>query len=401
MKNKDLIKQGLLEKLNVAMKSEDEGAIAEAFADFATEVQQNVLNDVAAYRETQDVAILQRRGVRVLTQKEKEFYEGYIEKLKIDPKQAFSGSDNALPESVIEDVLGNIKTNHPLLQLIDFKPTTAKVKLVMNAQGSQKATWGALNSTITKELNASLKNKELTICKLTAYLTISQDMLEAGAEWLDAYVREILSESIALGLEDAIITGTGKNMPIGMDRQVQDDVTVTSGEYPKKEKIVLINFSPTNYGELLSKIATDPNDSEKARPLNQVVLIVNPFDYFTKIMPATTVLRPDGTYATEVFPFPTVVIQSCAVERNTAIIGLPSKYFLSIGPGTNGGKIEYSDEFKFLDDLRTYKIKMFGNGRATDDNAFKLLDISKLVAVDREVVVKEVKGTVNTKAAEK
>ena len=400
MINKDLIKQGLLERLNTAMKSEDEGAIAEAFADFADEIQQNVLNDVKAYKETQDIAILQRRGVRVLTQKEKSFYDGYIQRLKADPKQVFTGSDNALPESVIEDVLNNIKTNHPLLQLINFRATTAKVKLVMNAQGSQKAAWGELNSAITKELNASLKNKELTICKLTAYLVISQDMLEAGAEWLDAYVREILAESIALGLEDAIITGTGKNMPIGMDRQVQDDVSVSGGIYPQKTKISVTSFSPANYGELLAKIATDPNDDTKARPVENVVLVVNPFDYFTKVMPATTVLRPDGTYATNVFPYPTTVIQSCAITRDTAIIGLPSKYFLSIGPGTSGGKIEYSDDFKFLDDLRTYKIKMYVNGRATDDNAFKFLDISKLVAVDREVVVKEVKGIVNTKVSE-
>lgn len=397
MKNKDLIKQELMTNLAIAMKSEDEGAIAEAFANFASDVQQNVLDDMREYQQTQDKAILQKRGIRVLTQEESTFYKNLTQKLIENPKQSFTGSDNALPESVIEDVLNNIRTNHPLLEVINFRPTSAKVKLIMNGQGSQKATWGDLNTEISTELSAKLKNKELTQCKLTAYMLISQDMLSVGAQWLDSYIREILTESLALGLEDAIITGTGKSMPIGMDRQVQDDVTITSGVYPQKTAIPLTSFSPASYGDLLAKVATDPNDTAKARPVPSVILVVNPFDYFTKVMPATTVLRPDGTYATNVFPYPTTVIQSCAVAKNSAIFGIPSKYFMAVGPSNEGGKIEYSDDFKFIDDQRAYKIKMYGNGRATDDNAFKLLDITNLVAYDKEVVVKEVKGTVKTK----
>lgn len=398
VKSKDLLKQELMTNLAAAMQSEDQGAIAEAFTKFAEDVQQNVLSDMKEYQRTQDEAILQRRGIRVLTQEEKKFYENYINTIKSNPKQAFTGSDNALPQTVIEDVLGNVKTNHPLLEMINFRPTSAKVKIIMNAQGAQKAKWGVLNSAITAELNASLTNRELTQCKLTAYILLSEDMLEIGAEWLDAYVREILTESLALGLEDAIITGTGKDMPIGMDRQVQKGVSVSEGVYPQKSKVALTSFAPTAYGTLLSSIATDPVDETKARPVNNVVLIVNPFDYFTKVMPATTILRPDGTYASNVFPFPTTVIQSCSIAKNSAILGLPSKYFLAVGPGSNGGKIEYSDEFKFLDDQRTYKIKMYGNGMAEDNNAFQFLDITNLVAVDKEVVVKEVKGVVTTKA---
>lgn len=397
MKSKDLLKQELMTNLAEAMQSENQEAIAQAFTDFAADVQQNVLDDMKSYQATADQSILQRRGVRVLTQEEKKFYENYINQIKANPQQSFTGSDNALPQTVIEDVLNNVKTNHPLLSMIDFRPTSAKVKIIMNAQGAQKATWGAMNSTISTELNANLKNKELTQCKLTAYILLSEDMLDVGYEWLDAYVREILTESLALGLEDSIITGTGNNMPIGMDRQVQDNVTVTSGVYPQKTKTTVTSFSPTTYGSLLAAIAADPNDSTKARPVNSVVLIVNPFDYFTKIMPATTVLRPDGTYANNVLPFPTEIIQSCAVTKNSAIMGLADKYFLAVGPGASGGKLEYSDEFKFLDDQRTYKIKMFGNGRAKDNNAFQFLDITNLVAVDKEVVVKEVKGTVKTK----
>ena len=67
---------------------------------------------------------------------------------------------------------------------------------------------------------------------------------------------------------------------------------------------------------------------------------------------------------------------------------------MGIGAGSNGGKIEYSDEYKFLDDERVYINKLYGNGRALDNNAFILLDISKLEAATIPVTVQ---GTVNTK----
>ena len=42
MKSKDLLRQELMTNLSKAMQSEDEGAIAQAFTDFAESVQQSV-----------------------------------------------------------------------------------------------------------------------------------------------------------------------------------------------------------------------------------------------------------------------------------------------------------------------------------------------------------------------
>ena len=66
---------------------------------------------------------------------------------------------------------------------------------------------------------------------------------------------------------------------------------------------------------------------------------------------------------------------------------------MGIGAGTSGGRIEYSDEYKFLDDERVYITKLYGNGRALDDNAFKLLNISGMEAAVLEVAVTNVVKT--------
>lgn len=394
MISKDLLKQQLLNNLSEAMKSEDENAIAQAFTEFADSVQQNILNDVKLYQETADKEILIRRGIHQLTQKESKFYQGIIDAMKKDDiRQAFTGLEVAFPETIIDNVINDIKAEHPLLDVINFQNTTVLTKIVVNKKGIQLAKWGALGSAITKELEGAIGKIDLTLCKLTAFMPISKDMLEVGPQWIDAYVRATLAEAIADALETAIVTGTGNNEPIGMDRNVSDDVSVSGGVYPQKTPVTIKDLSPKTYGGLLAKLAKAPN--EKTRAIKNVVLIVNPIDYFTKVMPATTVQGTDGTYKNNILPFPTTVIQSCGVTEGKAIIGLPDKYFMGIGSGSSGGKIEYDDSYKFLDDERVYLTKLYGNGRALDDNAFILLDISGLE--DLTVSVK-VKGTVTTKA---
>ena len=111
--------------------------------------------------------------------------------------------------------------------------------------------------------------------------------------------------------------------------------------------------------------------------MSRVILVVNPADYFTKVLPATTMLTPTGQYVNGILPFPTDIIQSVGVPSGKAVIGIAKKYFMGVGTG-KGGKLEYSDEYKFLEDLRTYKIKFYGMGRPYDINAFLYLDISSL-----------------------
>lgn len=396
MKSKDLIQQELKDNLVQAFKSDDENAIAQAFATFADTVQQNVMEDFAAYQKTQDSTILAKRGIHQLTSEENKFYQSIISAMNSsNPRQAVTDINIAFPETVIDNVIADIKTEHPLLSAINFTNTTILTKMIINKQGAQLATWGPLDSAITKELQGAIGKIDLTLCKLSAFMPISKDMLNVGPAWIDAYVRATLTEAIALALETAIVNGTGKNEPIGMNKSVADDVTVTAGIYPRKTKVAIADLSPTTYGSLLTTLATAPND--KTRPISNVLMIVNPKDYFSKVMTATTVRATDGTYTKNVFPFPTTVIQSPGVDEGEAIFGIANKYFMGIGAGSSGGKIEYSDEFKFLDDERVYLTKMYGNGRALDDNAFILADISKLKPATLQVSVKEVEGTVKTK----
>ena len=380
MKNKDLEQFDLNTKIKQAMQSEDENAVAQVLTDFADNIQQSVLKDVQQYKETGDQQILQRRGVHTLTQEEKKFYQSWIDAAKSErPQQALSNLDIALPFTVIDNVMEDLRANHPLLDMIDFQNMTAVKKMLFNKQGKQLAVWGKINSAITEELEGTIGEIDISLNKLTAFMPVSKDMLQVGPAWIDAYVRAVLSEAVAYGLEEGIINGNGLTQPIGMMRDIHDGVSVdTSTGYPSKTAIKVTDFTPETYGKLIAKLAVNPYTS-KPRQVNNLALIVNPTDYFTKVMPATTVQSTDGSYKNNILPVPTTIIQSEQVPTGQAILGMINKYAMGLGTGSNkGGKIEYSDEYKFLEDQRYYIIKMLGNGQAYDDNCFLLLDISGL-----------------------
>ena len=200
-------------------------------------------------------------------------------------------------------------------------------------------------------------------------------MLDLGPEWLDNYVRQVLFEAFANGMEAGIVTGDGNKKPIGMDRQVGDNVTVTGNAYPKKAAVKVSDLTPATVGNLISIMAADPNG--KTRRVQGVILLVNPQDYYQKVMPATTVQAPDGTYRNDVLPYPMDVIQSVSLPRGEAIIGIASQYLAMAGTSPNG-KIEYSDHYHFLEDERVYLVKGYANGMPKDNNAFLRLDISGL-----------------------
>lgn len=366
--------------LQKAMTEGKEEDIQQAWVGFQQSIVDTVKADFAEYSMTQDKTILSQRGYRQLTNAEEKYYEKFIEASKSpNPKQAFielsSLPEGIMPETIIEDVFKELVEEHPLLDKINFNYAKYMTKWVLNDHTLDTAVWGELNSEIAKQITSAFKIVDITQNKLSAFAAIPLDMLDLGPTFLDAYIRAVLKDAILCGLEKAIVDGTGKNQPIGLTRDVSEDVSVSACVYPPKTPIAVTSFTPAEYGKLLAKMAK--NEKGRMRKFGKVLLICNQEDYLTKIMPATTVQNTSGTYINNLFPFPTDVTISNELETGKAIICLPEEYFMCIG-GAKEGVITYSDEYKFLEDMRYYKIKTYGAGKAYDDTVSILLDITGL-----------------------
>jgi hypothetical protein len=383
-KNLDEIKAQktqILKDLSAAVKNDDAEAFANALESMAQNIEQVVMAEFQGVVGVADSQILSGRGVRQLTSQENAYYQKLITAMKsADPRQAVTFIDDVLPTSVIDTIFADIQAEHPLLSLIDFQNTGLLTKWLASTT-SGVAAWGELTATIAAELTASFSMIDLDQKKLSAFVPVAKAMLDIGPAWLDRYVRAILGEALAVQLEAGIADGDGDDKPLGMTRALSG---ATDGVYPRKSAIAITSFTPTVFGTLLNTISQGPNSKRRVVP--ELLLVVNPADYFTKVFPATTLRLPDGTFRNDVFPYPTKVVQSDAIPAGYAVIGLAKRYFMGLGTG-KGGKLEYSDEYKFLEDIRTYLIKLYGNGKPMDANAFIYLDITGLVAADYEIKV--------------
>lgn len=379
MLNLDNINQRKTEIMNAlasAVRSNDETAMQQAMTDWQNYLSESIIAEANGILGSADSNILAGRGVRQLTSKEKKFYESFITSARqeVAPGSVITGIGEVLPETVIDAVFEDLKQNHPLLNAVKFTNTSAVTKFVLNKQGAQSATWDELNTPVTKQLVGEIEVVEMTLCKITAFMFVTFDMLDLGPAWIDRYVRETLAEAAAATMEAGIVDGNGIKQPIGMTRNFTGSLNPSTG-YARKSTTAITSFDKVTYGTLLSTLAKAPNGNIRA--ISEVILVVNPVDYFTKVMPATTVLAPDGTYRNNIFPFPTKLIQSVGVPEGHAIIGLADRYFMGMG-SAKSGKLEYDDSYKFLEELRTYKTKIYCNGKPLDINAFIYLDISKV-----------------------
>lgn len=371
----------ILQKMQEAIKGDDAEAFGSAFGDFAQQMQSSILKDAKDLMGVNDVAVLAQRGVRQLTSNENDYFQAFIGAAKsTNPQQAVTDIMKTFPETEIDTIFDYLTENHPLLGAINFQNTGALVKIMMSTS-SGVATWDELCSTIDDELGGAFSVLDLTLMKLSAYIPVCNAMLDLGPAWVERWVRTILAEAIAVGLEATIVDGDGSKKPLGMTRALTGD---TGGAFPRKTPVAVTTLDPVTIGGLLNTISQGPNS--KRRTVPELLMVVNPADYYTKVFPATTVRRTDGGYTMDAFPYPTRVIVSGAVPANYAVFGLASEYFMALGSGI-GGKLEYTDHLKFLEDQRVYRIKLYGNGRPKDANAFVYADITNLKPTTLQVEV--------------
>lgn len=378
MKSPDVVRSELSQKVAEALNSDNPNALAEVLAEFAENKGKEILEEMRMYEKTNDSSILAARGIRQLTSDEKAFYESFKKAIKTgDVKQSFTVNTAAWPTTIVNDVTEGIRNSFELLDAIDFDISTTVTKFLYNKQAEQLAGWGAFGTKVETELNGAIGVLDISSVKLLAKIPVSMDFVEAGTEWLDAYVRAILVEAIGCAMCAAVADGTGKDMPIGMSRDCSDTAVVTAGVYPQKTKIVVSDLGINTLAALFAELAID--ETGRSRKIKEATIIVNPVDEYKKIIPEFSVRDLNGNYVMKP-AFPVKVISEPTVEANSAIFGIADKYILRASLGDRTGKSSFDDSCKFDDDMRVFKNKCLANGRPKGANDFLFLDITAVQA---------------------
>ena len=206
-------------------------AITEAMEMVISETQSALIEQVVreAQRAEQDAEYKKSLGLRPLSEAEKKFYE----MLKGGAKQALTAAQiDIIPVETIDKTLEDVRTEYPIMDLINFAP--ANVKHWLTGSKSGAAVWGSLASALssTAELSATLTGLNIEVGKLYAYCIIPKSIRDLEIGYVDRYFRAILQEAMYDGIADGYLNGTGKDQPIGILKQIS--ATGTDGTHTAK-----------------------------------------------------------------------------------------------------------------------------------------------------------------------
>ena len=402
MKNKDMMNQEIdriFQSMATALKTGNPDGAAEAFKDAQMNVCEMIEKEFEQYQGVSDMAVLQNRGLRMLTSEENAWYQEFISAAKAGSKQAITNLTSAMPFTIIDRVIDDMAKRHPLLGALNIQNAAGATKLVVN--GTQMAaklgSWGAVASAISQELTGQISVIDITTAKYTAYFVIPKDFVKFNFTfapmWVDQYIRIVLAESVANGLENAFINGDGKNKPAGM---IMDLSSQTSGAYSAKTAVAITNWDD-DYAAVIAGLAIDANGDYRNVP--EVLMVVNPLDNIRKIRKAQSAITHAGIVDLISMTWPTKIVESAFMAQGHAAVGIAQNYFAAINGGQSG-IVEYSDDYQFLDDARTYTVRVYGQGRPVDNVSFAYLDISGVAAPSLPVTIVSMPETTAAESTE-
>ncbi|WP_088033526.1 phage major capsid protein [Evansella clarkii] len=357
----------------VAMREGDETAQSEALSNMLEALSQDVRSDIMTQvsEQASDSSILQSRGVNVLTSEETKFFNAVID------EGGFKDTDT-LPKTTQERVFQDLVEEHPLLSHLGIQNLGAVTEFI-KSDPEGAAVWGELFGEIQGKLNATFRKESIMQLKLTAFIPIANDMLKLGPAWVERYVRTMLVEAMAVGLERGFVEGNGSKMPIGLLYEKQEN-----GAVVEKESAGTLTFKPgrTTINELkgvVEKLAIRTvNGKNKVRKVaGKVVMLTNPFDTFG-VQANSTIQNSNGAYVTNL-PFNPITTESVFVPQGKVAFFVKGEYIAAYGGSMNLKKF---DQTLAMEDATLYIAKQFATGKPVDNYAAQVYDLDLAIVED-------------------
>lgn len=358
--NETKMKQAQEEALKILQETEDKSqAVVDAIDKIMSAQNEELINEIQeqAQRAESDEVYAKSLGLRTLSKEEKEFYEA----LK-DVKQALPGDQiDILPTSIVDVTLENVKKESGILNDVNFTPANVKRWIIADKTGAYS--WGELTDEIKGELKGTFSTLNIEVSKLTAYLVIPKAIRDLALPFVDKYFTAILKEALNDGLEFGYLQGTGKDMPIGIYKQIGS--SNEDGTHKDKVANNLTAFTPKALAAAKKYLSKNG-----LRTFDKLVLVCHPNDEADYVAPA--IYDREGRLISS-YKNLTVKTSANNPEGKAALV-IPKKYTMGL---SNFGIKNY-DQTMAMDDADVVIGKGYANGRAVDDNVAFVFDVTKL-----------------------
>lgn len=330
------------------------------------DVSASILTQVQ--NENMDKSILASRGQNVLTSNELKFFNEVI------ASKGFE-DEAILPETTQDRIFEDLTTERPLLAALGLQDLGAVTRFIYS-DATRAYAWNELFGNIDGQIKTAFRSESIGQLKLTAFAVIPNDMLELGPVWVERYVRTVLVESYAEGLEFGFVNGGGSavHQPIGLLK----DLNTETGAVTAKASTGTLTFAPSERGETVVKelhgvvkeLSTNAKgDSRKV--LNKITMVVNPIDVIA-VQARNTIQNANGQWVTSL-PYNIQTIESEQVPVGKALFFVQGEYLAAMA---GGYKIKKYDQTFAVEDSTLYTIKQFANGRPKDNKAALVYDLN-------------------------
>ncbi|MER2057296.1 MAG: phage major capsid protein [Niallia sp.] len=317
-----------------------------------------ITNQVAA--NTVDQVVLANRGADVMTTEERTFFNEVVK------SDGFT-DDLVLPETIVERIYDDLRTEHPLLSVINFQNLGTVTLTTITSEYEGAAVWGPIFGDIKGQLDAAFKQENIAQSKLTAFVVLPKDLAKFGPTWVKAYVQAQITETYAVALESAFINGAGptKHQPIGLIRDLEAAVSPTDGH---AKKVVAGTLTLADDGKIIEEFAGIGellSVKQNGKPLNvdgKVSLIINPTDSW-KLRAKFTTRNAQGAFITNV-PFDFKIITSLFATAGEVIAFVTDRYDAYRGGGV---EVKEYDQTLALEDCNLHIAKTFAFGKPRDN----------------------------------
>lgn len=338
-------------------------AVLEAIDRMNTANNQALIDKITADAEkaAADQEYKKSLNLRNLSENVKKFYEF----LKT-PKQAITAEQiDILPTELVDYTLANVKKNSRVAELITYAP--GGVKKWYTASKSGKARWGKLDDSIIEDIEAVFETLDIEVGKMFAAMIIPKAIRDLSLEFIDVYITAILNEIMNDGIEEGYFVGTGKDQPIGIFKKV-DDFNADKTAKDKAISTTITGFAPKQLAPVKKYLSNGG-----LRQVSSIFLVCNPEDNYEFVEPALYGESVNGEFVQK-SKTKIEVIESANCPKGKAAFTLKGLYTM----GFSGIQVNEYKETKALDDANLLIAKVYGNGRAVDNNVAYVFDPSKL-----------------------
>ena len=343
-------------------EAEDKGlAIAEGMEKIAGAVHADIVEKIL--KEAEADKISEKKGFRPLSENEKKFYSV----LKGGAKQAITADQiDIIPVETIDWTLNEIKQDSGITRLITFAP--AGVKKWLTASKTGTAAWGGLTDEIVSELTATIEGTDMDAHKLSAFCLIPKAIRDLEIGYVDKYFTAILAEAMRDGIAAGYLYGDGKAAPIGLAKKISQ--VNQNGTHTAKAKVATVTgFSPTALAPHLKTLSHNG-----IRKVEKLYVICNPLDRYQYVNPALYGDSFVGGWVDKSF-MPIEVIEDANVTQGDGFLTLEGVFTM----GFQGVMVDEYKETKAIEDCDLIIAKVYGNGRAVDDDAAVYFNITNLI----------------------